>query len=320
MIAASIMMGGALAPVEGAIGNWRGFVMDRNARSRLKAFLADDRAPAVSMPLPRPKGAISVEKLVAAPPGVGKPVLKGISFALEPGDGLGIIGPNGAGKSTLARLLVGVWAPASGTVRLDGADVSDWNHIELGPHLGYLPQDVELFDGTVAENIARFAEPDPNAVVEAARRAGVHEMILHLADGYDTRIGPAGAALSGGQRQRIGLARALYGGPALVVLDEPNANLDGEGEEALRQAVLAMKAQGTTVVIIAHRPTILGSMDKLLVLRDGLIEHFGGTEEVLPKVTRAVPKAPKAAAEKAPKGSKVKPLAPAARRAEAAQA
>ncbi|WP_340117784.1 type I secretion system permease/ATPase [Pelagibius sp. 7325] len=318
MIAASIMMGRALAPVEGAIGNWRSFVLARAARTRLKSFLEDDRRPAPSMPLPRPKGTIAVEKLVAAPPGVTKPVLKGISFGLEAGEGLGIIGPSAAGKSTLARLLVGIWAPASGAVRLDGADVSEWNHVELGPHLGYLPQDVELFDGTVAENIARFAEPDPRAVVEAAQRAGVHEMILHLGEGYDTRIGLGGAALSGGQRQRIGLARALYGNPALVVLDEPNANLDSEGEEALRRAVKAMKAQGTTVVLIAHRPAILGSMDKLLVLRDGLIEHFGATPEVLPKVTRAVPKPPKPA--KGAPAAEVQRLAAASRRAEAAQA
>ncbi|MPZ11263.1 MAG: type I secretion system permease/ATPase [Kiloniellaceae bacterium] len=292
MIAASIIMGRALAPVEGAIANWRGFILARGARSRLKEFLGKDSAPTPSMPLPRPKGALAVERLVAAPPGVSKPVLRGISFALLPGESLGIIGPSAAGKSTLARLLVGVWAPSAGHVRLDGADVVEWNHVELGPSLGYLPQDVELFDGTVAENIARFGEPDPGAIVRAAERAGVHEMILHLPDGYDSTIGTGGTALSGGQRQRIGLARALYGEPALVVLDEPNSNLDGEGEEALRRAVKELKALGATVVVVAHRPSVLAGMDKLLVLRDGLIEHFGATEEVLPKVTRAVPKAP----------------------------
>ncbi|MEQ9606182.1 MAG: type I secretion system permease/ATPase, partial [Kiloniellaceae bacterium] len=292
MIAASIIMGRALAPVEGAIGNWRGFILARGANSRLRTFFERDEAPAPAMPLPRPKGTVSVERLVAAPPGLAKPVLKGISFALGAGESLGVIGPSAAGKSTLARLLVGVWSPATGNVRLDGADVSEWNHVELGPSLGYLPQDVELFDGTVAENIARFAEPDPQAIVRAAQRAGVHEMVLRLPEGYDSRIGTGGMALSGGQRQRLGLARALYGEPALIVLDEPNANLDGEGEEALRRAVLDLKRLGTTVVVIAHRPSVLAGLDKLLVLRDGLIEHFGPTEEVLPKVTKAVPKAP----------------------------
>lgn len=289
MIAASIIMGRALAPVEGAIGNWRGFILARNAKSRLRSFLEKDEPPEASMPLPRPKGAVSVERLVAAPPGLERPVLKGISFALKAGDSLGIIGPSAAGKSTLARLLIGVWPAAAGQVRLDGADIGDWNHLELGSHLGYLPQDVELFDGTVAENIARFGEPNPENVVRAARRAGVHELILRLPEGYDTMIGPGGAALSGGQRQRIGLARALYGDPAFMVLDEPNSNLDGEGEAALRQAVQELKQDGTTVVVIAHRPSVLAGMDKILVLRDGQIEHFGSRDEVLPKVTKAVP-------------------------------
>ena len=289
MIAASIIMGRALAPVEGAIKNWRGVVLAREAHRRLTDFLADLEKRGPSMPLPRPRGAITVEKLVAAPPGGKTPVIKGISFALAPGDSLGIIGPSAAGKSTLARLIVGVWRPSSGHVRLDAADVADWDHLQLGPHLGYLPQDVELFDGTVADNIARFAEPDPEGVVAAARQAGVHELILHLPDGYDTVIGERGAVLSGGQRQRIGLARALYGEPALVVLDEPNSNLDGEGEQALRQALIGLKERGATVVIIAHRPSVLSAVDKLLVLRDGMIETFGPREEVLPKVTRAVP-------------------------------
>ena len=291
MIAASIIMGRALAPVEGAIGQWRSFILARSAHSRLKTFLDKDRPGAESLPLPRPKGALSVERLVAAPPGLDKPVLKGISFALSPGESLGVIGPSAAGKSTLARLLIGVWAPAAGHVRLDGADICDWDHVLLGPSLGYLPQDVELFDGTVAENIARFGAADAEKIVHAARRANVHEMILRLPQGYDTVIGQGGAALSGGQRQRIGLARALYGEPAFIVLDEPNSNLDGDGEEALRKAVADLKVGGTTLVVIAHRPSVLAGMDKLLVLRDGLIEHFGPREEVVPKVTKAVPKA-----------------------------
>ncbi|WP_299619845.1 type I secretion system permease/ATPase [Pelagibius sp.] len=289
MIAASIIMGRALAPVEGAIGHWRSFVLARGARVRLKDFLAKQPLPGSALPLPRPKGAVSVERLVAAPPGLDKPVLKGISFALDAGESLGIIGPSAAGKSTLARLLIGIWAPAAGHVRLDGADIAEWNHEQLGPFLGYLPQDVELFDGTIADNIARFGNANPEKVVRAAERANVHEMILRLPHGYDTVIGQGGAALSGGQRQRVGLARALYDDPAFIVLDEPNSNLDGEGEDALRRAVADLKASGTTVVVIAHRPSVLAGMDKLLVLRNGLIEQFGPREEVMPKVTKAVP-------------------------------
>lgn len=296
MIAASIIMGRALAPVEGAIGQWRGFVLARAAHARLKEFTAKDQAPESALPLPRPKGAIAVERLVAAAPGLDKPVLKGISFALEPGDSLGIIGPSAAGKSTLARLLIGVWHPSAGHVRLDGADIGDWNHVLLGPALGYLPQDVELFDGSVADNIARFGPSQPEKIVRAAQRANVHEMILRLPQGYDTVIGQGGAALSGGQRQRIGLARALYDDPALVVLDEPNSNLDGDGEEALRKAVAELKNLGTTLVVIAHRPSVLAGMDKLLILRDGLIDQFGPREEIMPKVTKAVPRTPQQSA------------------------
>ena len=301
MIAASIIMGRALAPVEGAIGQWRGFVLARAAHARLKDFTAKDQTPESALPLPRPKGAIAVERLVAAAPGLDKPVLKGISFALEPGDSLGIIGPSAAGKSTLARLLIGVWSPSAGHVRLDGADIGAWDHVLLGPALGYLPQDVELFDGSIAENIARFGPTNPEKIVRAAERANVHEMILRLPLGYDTVIGQGGAALSGGQRQRIGLARALYDDPAFIVLDEPNSNLDGDGEEALRKALADLKESGTTLVVIAHRPSVLAGMDKLLVLRDGLIEQFGRREDVMPKVTRAVPP-----------GSRAKPAAPAA--------
>ncbi|MDJ0894330.1 MAG: type I secretion system permease/ATPase [Alphaproteobacteria bacterium] len=288
MIAASIIMGRALAPVEGAIHHWRNVVMARTAHRRLKDFLGDVVKRNSTLPLPRPEGRLAVEKLVAAPPGAKVPVLKGISFRIEPGESLGIIGPSAAGKSTLARLMVGVWRPASGSVRLDGADVADWDHLRLGPHVGYLPQDVELFDGTVAHNIARFTKPEPEEVIAAARKAGVHDMILRLPDGYSTLIGEGGAILSGGQRQRLGLARALYRDPAFIVLDEPNANLDGEGEGALREALSELKERGTTVVVIAHRPSILASVDKLLLLRDGLIEMFGPREELAPKVTRPV--------------------------------
>jgi PrtD family type I secretion system ABC transporter len=285
MIAASIIMGRALAPVEMAVGNFRSFVLTRAAWDRLKMFMKSWR-PRDDMPLPRPEGALSVERVVGVPPGSNKPVVKGITFSIGAGEALGIIGPSAAGKSTLARMLVGIWKPASGHVRLDGADVADWDHRQLGPYIGYLPQDVELFDGTVAENIARFTEPDPEAVIAAAQLAGVHDMILRFENGYDTRIGEAGAILSGGQRQRVGLARAVYKRPALVVLDEPNANLDGQGEEALKRALTALKEGGTTVILVAHRPSIVSVLDKLLVVRDGQVEEFGPLAEVLPKVTK----------------------------------
>ena len=227
------------------------------------------------------------------PPGAARPVLKGLTFRLDPGEALGVIGPSAAGKSTLARLLVGVWAPASGAVRLEGAKIDAWTAAERGSFMGYLPQDVELFAGTVAENIARFAEqPDSDQVVSAARRAGVHEMILQLDQGYDTEIGENGTFLSGGQRQRIGLARAIYGQPALVVLDEPNSNLDAAGDQALAEAIHAVKQEGTTVVVMAHRPSAIAAVDKLLMLRDGTIEAFGPKQEVLAEVTRPVAAAP----------------------------
>lgn len=289
MIAASIIMGRALAPVEGAIGQWRSFANALSAYSRLQQFMSSLPEDGERLPLPPPKGAVSVENVVAVPPGLRKPVLKGVSLKIGPGDALGIIGPSAAGKSSLARLLVGVWRPAAGSVRLDGANVCDWDHELLGVHLGYLPQDVELFQGTIAENIARFREPDPEAVVRAARLAGVHDLILHLEKGYDTQIGEGGVGLSGGQRQRIGLARALYGDPALVVLDEPNSNLDNDGENALWQALQKLRERGATVVVIAHRASMLAHVNKLLVLKDGMADAFGPKEEVLPKLTRAVP-------------------------------
>jgi PrtD family type I secretion system ABC transporter len=281
MVAASIIMGRALAPVEGAIGTWRGFVAARAAFARVKALLSAPGRRTSALPLPAPAGTVTVEKLVAAAPGGTAAIIKGISFGLEAGEALGIVGPSAAGKSTLARLMVGVWTPANGHVRLDGVDIAAWNHLEVGPHIGYLPQEIELFDGTIAENIARFGDADADAVVAAARLAGVHDMILRLPAGYDTAIGRSGTVLSGGQRQRIGLARALYGNPAFVVLDEPNSNLDSIGEHALRQALTALKRRGTTIVVVAHRPSVLGAVDKVMVLRDGMIEQFGPREEVL---------------------------------------
>ena len=287
MIVASIILARALAPIEMAINSWRGFISARSAYSRLKAILSETDIQQETMALPKPIGSLSVEGIVAVPPSGKKPVIKGLSFSLDAGEILAIIGPSASGKSTLARLLVGIWTPIAGHVRLDAADVSQWNREALGPHIGYVPQDVELFDGTVSENIARFNEPDADQVVTAARKSGVHEMILRLPEGYDTRIGEAGCVLSGGQRQRIALARALYGDPAFIVLDEPNSNMDGEGEEALRVTLNEFKQAGKTVVVIAHRPSIIQTADKILVLRDGQIEQFGMAAEVMQRFGRS---------------------------------
>ncbi len=293
MIAASIIMGRALAPVEQAIGQWRSFLAARASYRRLKVLLQETPEGVPQHELPKPKGRLSIEKVVAIPPGASKPVLKGLSFSLEPGEALGVIGPTASGKSTLARLLVGVWSPRSGAVRLDGAEIQNWNRADLGPYIGYLPQDIELFSGTVADNIARLSDsPDPEQVVLAARRAGVHEMILQLEQGYNTEIGDNGSILSGGQRQRVGLARALYGDPALVVLDEPNANLDAAGDQALTEAILDLKKRQATVVVMAHRPSAIVAVDKLLLIRDGVAEAFGPKEEVLAKMTRVPASAP----------------------------
>jgi ATP-binding cassette subfamily C exporter for protease/lipase len=281
MIAASILMGRALAPVEQAIGAWKQFVGARGAYARLKKQLADFRPQGKGVSLPPPRGEFRIEQVIASAPGSALPILKGISLIIPKGAVVGIIGPSGSGKSTLARLLVGVWGAASGKVRLDGADVYAWNKEELGPWVGYLPQDVELFEGTVAENIARFGQLDSEAIVQAATQAGVHDMILRLPASYETPIGAGGCALSGGQRQRIALARALYGNPAVVVLDEPNSNLDDAGEAALVSAIRQLKSDGKTVVVITHRTSVLTAIDLLLVLRDGQVQGFGPPAEVL---------------------------------------
>ena len=285
MIAASIIMGRALAPVEQAIGSWRSAIAARNAYARIKTQLEEEPPRGERMPLPEPKGALDVEALSYVHPTAEEPVLRNGSFKLEPGEALGLIGPTAAGKTTLARLLVGNIVPRVGHVRIDGADVAVWESEDRGRYIGYLPQDVELFAGTVRENIARMGDGDPEAVVAAARMAGVHELVLGLPKGYDTEIGEGGAALSGGQRQRIALARALFGSPRFVVLDEPNASLDHEGEMALLQALATLQKAGVTLVVIAHRPTILQHVDKILVLRDGQVQHFGAPDEVVPKVT-----------------------------------
>jgi ABC-type protease/lipase transport system fused ATPase/permease subunit len=237
------------------------------------------------MALPAPKGYLNVEGLVVAPPGEQKPILRQISFSLEPGQALGVIGPTGAGKSTLARALVNVWVPLAGTISIDGAPFNQWDVDELGRSVGYLPQEVELFDGTFDENIARFEVDAPaDAVIHAAKLAGVHELILGFAEGYKSRIGEAGAKLSAGQRQRIGLARALYGNPALVVMDEPNANLDAIGEAALSHAIRVLKKRGATVVVIAHRPSAIASVDFILSLNDGRQYAFGRKDDVLARL------------------------------------
>lgn len=287
MIAASILMGRVLAPIEQAMGSWKNFLSVRSAYERLQKLLLAVPAHQAGMSLPRPKGAVALENLVATAPNTQTTILKGISAAIAAGEVIGVIGPSASGKSTLARLLVGVWPAASGKVRLDGADIFAWNKAELGPHIGYLPQDVELFEGTIAENIARFAEVDAEKVVRAAQRTGVHEMILRLPNGYDTPIGPAGSFLSGGQRQRIALARAIYGDPVLLVLDEPNSNLDDVGEQALVRAVLDLKAQGSTVVVMTHRTNIVSVVDKLMVLRDGTLQLYGPRNDVLAALAKA---------------------------------
>lgn len=287
MIACSILTGRALAPVEQVIAAWKQLQGSRSAWGRLNDLLHDYPQRPPSMSLQRPMGMLAVENVVAGAPGTSNSIVRGVSFSLVPGESLGIIGPSASGKSTLARLLVGVWPTQAGKVRLDGADIFTWNKAELGPWIGYLPQDVELFEGTIAENIARFAEVDSEAVIRAARSSGVHDMILRFPQGYDTRLAADGSPLSGGQKQRIALARALYGEPNLVVLDEPNANLDDVGEKALVEALAELKARGATVILISHRPNVLCAVDKVLMLRDGAVHMLGSRDEVFAALRKA---------------------------------
>lgn len=287
MIAGSVLMSRALAPVEQAISAWRSLVNARNAYGRLKKVVQamPDREESIS--LPAPKGQLDLSGVAYAPPGSNKPIIRGVSFHLDPGEAMGLIGPSASGKSTLCRLIVGVAVPQSGSVRLDGAEISQWDARERGPYIGYMPQDVELFAGTVRDNIARLRSDAPDEdVIKAAQKAGVHEMVLQLPKGYETEIGPRGAQLSGGQRQRIGLARALFGEPRLIVLDEPNASLDQEGEKALMDAIAAARQSGATVILVAHRPALMKHASKVMVLRDGQVEAFGPKDEVLQKVMR----------------------------------
>lgn len=281
MIAGSLLLGRALAPIDMLVGTWKGFTLARGQYDRLGQLLAQIPKDAETMSLPEPTGKLSVEQVMVVPPGSKNIVVRGVTMELSPGEALGIVGPSASGKSCLARALLGIWPAYSGKVRLDGADIASWNRSELGPHIGYLPQDIELFDGSISENISRFGDVDPEKVVAAAKTAGVHELILNLPKGYDTVIGGAGGVLSGGQRQRIGLARAIYGSPKYLVLDEPNSNLDDQGERELVEAIRRIKAAGATVIVITHRTMVLQCVDKILVMRDGAAQSFGPRDQVL---------------------------------------
>ncbi|SFU14491.1 ATP-binding cassette, subfamily C [Pseudovibrio denitrificans] len=314
MIAASIITSRALSPVEQAVGQWRVFIAARQARARLEKALEglDESAPETELPLP--SKTLNVQQIATAPPGARAVTLAGVNFELKAGDGMGIIGPSGSGKTSLVRALVGVWPIHRGSVRLDGAELGQWSEDRLGTAIGYLPQDVELFDGTIAENISRFApERNDEKILEAAQLANVHELVTGLTDGYDTQVGEGGALLSAGQRQRIGLARALYDSPFLIVLDEPNSNLDAEGEAALTRAIKLMRQNGSIVIVVAHRPSAISAVELLLVVKDGQQAAFGPKEEVLPKISAptGVPApagAPAPGTKPAPAAAKTGPL------------
>ena len=281
MIAGSLLLGRALAPLDVLVATWKNFAVARSQFQRLEKLLQETPAIGEQMKLPAPSGKLHAEKLVVVPPGSKQVVLHHVELSLEPGESLGIVGPSAAGKTSLLRTLLGIWKPAQGCVRLDGVDVAVWNRAELGKWLGYLPQDIELFDGTVAQNICRFGHADPDQIVAAAKLADIHEMILSMPDGYDTVIGGNTGMLSGGQRQRIGLARAVYGDPRLLILDEPNSNLDDRGELALIQTLRAMKAKGVTVVVASHRPSILFCLDKIMVMQEGRVLRTDSSQEIL---------------------------------------
>jgi ATP-binding cassette subfamily C protein EexD len=295
VIAGSVLLGRALAPLDLMIGSWKGFIAARSQYARLNSVLDQQSAEPERMQLPAPIGHVTVENLTLGAPGSRTPIIKGIGFNAPAGAMIGVVGPSASGKSTLGKALMGVWKPQLGVVRLDAADIANWDRSQLGPHLGYLPQDIELFEGTISDNIARFGVVDPDKVVQAARTASVHEMILMLPNGYDTVIGEGGINLSGGQRQRIGLARALYGSPRLIVLDEPNAHLDEIGERALALALQQLKLTGATVFVIAHRTSILAQLDRLLVMNAGTISLYGPRDQVLAQLN-----APQLAAQQKP--------------------
>ncbi|WP_445178435.1 type I secretion system permease/ATPase [Pseudomonas sp. McL0111] len=287
MIAGSILMGRVLSPIDQLIAVWKQWSGAKLAYRRLDALLQAYPPSDEAMALPPPKGQITFEQVSAGPPGQRAATLHMVNFNLGAGEVMGVLGASGSGKSTLARVLVGVWPTLGGTVRLDGADIHRWNRDDLGPYIGYLPQDIELFSGSIAENISRFSDPDPQKIVAAAQQAGVHEMILRMPQGYDTQLGEDGSGLSGGQKQRVALARALYGNPSVVVLDEPNSNLDTVGEAALSSAIVQLKAQGTTVILVTHRSSVLAQADKLLVLNDGRLQAFGPSHDVLKALSGA---------------------------------
>ena len=287
MIMASVFGGRVVAPLVQAVSQWQSVINVRDAWARLDSLLEAVPLRPEGMALPAPRGALQVEQLVAGAPGNPASILKGVAFALAPGEVLAVVGPSASGKTTLARVLMGLWPAAMGKVRLDGADVFTWDKSELGPHVGYLPQGVELFDGTLAENIARFGEVEMAKVEAAARAVGLHDFILALPQGYDSPVGRDGAMLSGGQRQRVGLARAIYGDPVFVVLDEPNSSLDEEGDAALAGAIRMMKSRGTTFVVMTHRTSVLAVADKMLVLRDGQTQAFGPRDDVLAALQKA---------------------------------
>ncbi len=288
MIVASTLGGRVLTPLMQLVAQWRLVVNARDAYGRLETLMEGVPATEPGMPLPKPVGRLTVENVVASAPGSPVAILKGVSFSAQPGEVVVVVGPSAAGKTTLARLLTGVWPAATGKVRLDGVDVYAWNKDELGPHVGYLPQGVELFDGTLVDNIGRFGDVDMDKVRVAARLVGLDAMIEALPKGYDTRIGEDGAFLSGGQRQRVGLARAIYGGPRFLVLDEPNSSLDEAGEQALAETLRQLKAAGCTTIVMSHRTSVLAVADKMLVLRDGQVALFGPTAEVLTALQKAV--------------------------------
>jgi PrtD family type I secretion system ABC transporter len=304
IIAASILMSRALAPVEAAISMWKNMVGAKDAYSRLKEALSEVRMEPYRnrMSLPTPEGRLQLDRVVVAAPGSDRLTLKGVSFSLESGEFLGVVGPSGAGKTTLAKLIVGIITPRNGSARLDGVDLASWHPDELGQYVGYMPQDVQLFAGTVRQNIARLnQDSDPDAVIEAAKMVGVHEMILQLPQGYDSDIGDFGSLLSAGQRQHLALARAVYGNPRLLVLDEPNSNLDSVSEEALLKALDEVKSKGATIVVITHRPSVLHAADKMLLMRDGQVELFGSRAQVMAQLAPPAARRAMQAGQQAPK-------------------
>jgi PrtD family type I secretion system ABC transporter len=289
VIAATMLISKAVGPLQQLIAQWESIVKARQAYDRLNQLLKEDEARERQMRLPSPQGHLTVQAVVGAPPGVNKAVLTDLQFEVPAGKALAVVGPSASGKSSLARLLVGVWKPARGSIRLDGVEISDWNHDELGPQMGYVPQEIDFFEGSVADNIARMGAVDPEAVVEAAKLVGLHEVILSWPKGYDTMLGDAGFSPSGGQRQRLAIARALYGNPRYVVLDEPNANLDEVGEQALIQAMHHLRERGATVIVTTHRPRLIGIVDYMLVLKDGRQVGFGPPKDLFEAVKKALP-------------------------------